>query len=151
MYRLTPAGKDLQAIVDSLGDWSMRWLPELGDEDLDPHLLLWDMRRQVSRTDLPPGRTVVHVQFDDVTPKSQRWWLILAEDDADVCDFDPGHDVTATVSTSLRVLTQIWRGDQSWQRAVVDGSVSIDGTSDARRAVPRWIGQSRLAAVPRPA
>jgi len=150
IYRLTPAGKDLQPIVDSLGDWSMRWLPELGDEDLDPHLLLWDMRRQVSRTDLPPGRTVVHIQFGDVTPKSQRWWLVLAEDDADVCDFDPGLPVTVTVETTLRCLTVLWRGETSWREAVRAGDLTATGSRAATRAVPRWLNVRGTPADPRP-
>jgi hypothetical protein len=79
------------------------------------------------------------------------WWLVGADGHVDVCDNDPGHDVTATISGSLRTLTQIWRGDVSWSRAQADGSVSIDGPSHVRRAVPTWIGQSNFAAVPRPA
>jgi hypothetical protein len=59
--------------------------------------------------------------------------------------------VAATVSTSLRTLSQIWRADISWSQALLDGSVSIDAPRDVRRAVPTWIGQSILAAVPRPA
>jgi hypothetical protein len=44
----------------------------------------------------------------------------------------------ALLSKRLRTLTQIWRGDVSWSRALLDGSVSIDAPSDVRRAVPRW-------------
>ena len=43
--------------------------------------------------------------------------MVVADGDADVCDFDPGYDVAATVHTSLRTLTEIWRGDLSWERA----------------------------------
>jgi hypothetical protein len=76
---------------------------------------------------------------------------MVADGGAEVCDFDPGYEAAATISTSLRTLSQIWRGDQSWQRAVLDGSVSIDAPREVARAVPTWIGQSSLAAVPRPA
>jgi DNA-binding HxlR family transcriptional regulator len=150
IYRLTPAGKDLQQIVDGLGDWSMRWLPELGDEDLDPHLLFWDMRRQVARTDLPPGRTVVHVLLGDVDPKTQRWWLILSADDADVCDFDPGLPVTVTVETSLRCMTHLWRGEVSWREAVRAGDLTATGSRTATRAIPRWLNVRATPADPRP-
>jgi hypothetical protein len=68
-----------------------------------------------------------------------------------MCDFDPGYEVVATISTSLRTLTQIWRGDVSWSRSLLDRSLSIAGPADVRRAVPTWLGQSTLAAVPRPA
>ncbi len=69
----------------------------------------------------------------------------------DVCDFDPGYEVAATVETSLRTLIELWRGDVSWSRATLSGDVTIEGGADARRAVPGWIGQSRGAAVARPA
>ncbi|MEV0713228.1 helix-turn-helix domain-containing protein [Asanoa sp. NPDC050611] len=150
IYRLTPAGKDLQQIVDGLGDWSLRWLPELGDEDLDPHLLFWDMRRQVSREDLPPGRTVVHVQLGDVDPKSQRWWLVLAADDADVCDFDPGLPVAVTLETTLRCMTHLWRGEISWREAVRAGDLIANGSRTATRAVPRWLNVRAAPGDPRP-
>jgi DNA-binding HxlR family transcriptional regulator len=150
IYRLTPAGKDLQQIVDGLGDWSLRWLPELGDEDLDPHLLFWDMRRQVSRDDLPPGRTVVHVLLGDVDPKSQRWWLVLAAEDADVCDFDPGLPVAVTLETTLRCMTHLWRGELSWREAIRAGDLVANGSRTAIRAVPRWLNVRAIPADPRP-
>lgn len=56
-YRLSPAGRELVPIVELIGQWGLRWVPELGDEDLDPHLLLWDMHRRVDLTQVPDGRT----------------------------------------------------------------------------------------------
>jgi len=76
---------------------------------------------------------------------------MVSEGAADVCDFDPGYEVAATVETSLRTLIELWRGDVSWSRAMLKGTLAVEGTTDARRAVPGWIGQSRSAAVPRPA
>jgi len=33
----------------------VRWIGELGDADLDPQLLLWDMHRNVDHTAVPKG------------------------------------------------------------------------------------------------
>lgn len=150
-YSLTESGRELANVVDALGAWGIRWIGELGDRDLDPHLLMWDMRRTVPVDEWPRARTVVNFRLSGAPPKSSSWWLVVADGKPDVCDFDPGFDATATVATSLRTLTQIWRGDVSWSQVLRDGAVSIDAPSDVRRAVPRWIGQSKLAAVPRPA
>jgi putative sterol carrier protein len=109
------------------------------------------MRRSVPIDEWPRARTVVAFQLSNVQPKVSRWWLVVSEGEADACDFDPGYDVTVTVETSLRTLTQIWRGDVSWSRAMLDGSVVVSGAADARKSVPRWLGQSTLAAVARPA
>jgi hypothetical protein len=76
---------------------------------------------------------------------------VVSDGEADVCDFDPGYEVTGTVETSLRTLTRIWRGDVSWKHALLDGTVRVSGPADVRRSIPAWIGQAALAAVPRPA
>jgi hypothetical protein len=99
----------------------------------------------------PEARTVVAFRLSGVIAKASSWWLVVADGDADMCEHDPGYDVAATVSTSLRTLTRIWRGDLSWSRTLKDGSVSIEGPTVARRAVPTWLGQAAVAAIPRPA
>lgn len=151
VYSLTDSGKELTSVIDALGTWSVRWLGDLVDRDLDPSILMWDIRRTISVEEWPRSRTVLAFQLADVPPKASRWWLMVADREPDVCDFDPGYDVTATISTDVRSLARIWRGDSSWQRALLDGSVAISGPSDVRRAVPGWLGQSSLAGIPRPA
>lgn len=150
-YTLTPCGKELVEVVEALGAWSVRWIGELGDKDLDPHLLMWDIRRTIPIEAWPRSRTTLAFDLDGVAPKASRWWLVVAEGQADVCDFDPGYEVAGTIETSLRTLTLIWRGDVSWQHALLDGSVTVTGPADLRRMIPSWLGQSTLAAVPRPA
>jgi DNA-binding HxlR family transcriptional regulator len=151
VYTLTDCGRELVSVVEALGAWSVRWMSDLVEKDLDPSVLMWDIRRTIPVEQWPRTRTVVAFRLSGAPPKASSWWLMVADGGAEVCDFDPGYDVAATVSTSLRMLSQIWRGDQSWQRALLDGSVSIDAPRDVARAVPAWIGQSSLAAVPRPA
>src|ERR1700709_18528 len=58
-YVLTAARHELRPGVEALGAWGTRWIGELGDADLDPKLLLWDMHRNVDHTLVPRGRTVV--------------------------------------------------------------------------------------------
>ncbi|QRY49044.1 winged helix-turn-helix transcriptional regulator [Mycolicibacterium septicum] len=150
-YSLTESGQELAGVVDALGSWGVRWIGDLGDEDLDPHLLMWDMRRTVPIADWPRSRTTIAFVLDGVAPKASRWWMTVSDGQADVCDFDPGYDVAGTVQTSLRTLIEIWRGDAGWARAVLDGSVALSGSADVRRAIPKWLGQSTAAAIPRPA
>jgi DNA-binding HxlR family transcriptional regulator len=149
-YTLTPSGLELKPIVDALGAWGVRWVGELGEEDLDPHLLMWDMHRTLPLDRWPRSRTVVAFRFDDVPGRARDWWLCVSGDDVDVCDADPGYDVAATVATTLRAMTGIWRGDLSWGQALRSGEVRLDGPGGVRRLVPEWLGQSTLAGVPRP-
>ena len=148
-YTLTSSGIELKPIVDALGAWGVRWVGELGAEDLDPHLLMWDMRRTLPLDRWPRSRTVLAFCFDDV-PKAREWFICVNGDDVDVCDQDPGFEVTATISTSLRTLVLVWRGDLSWAQALRSGAVRLDGPGGVRRQVPELLGQSTLAGVPRP-
>lgn len=149
-YVLTESGRELSAVVEALNSWGVRWVGGLGDEDLDPHLLMWDMRRTVGIEGWPRSRTVIAFQLSGVVAAVSAWWLVVADGDADVCDYDPGFDVTATVVASLRDLTAIWRGDISWPTAMRNGDVEVVAPREIRSAVPGWLGQGRMAQVPRP-
>ncbi|MDO9495947.1 MAG: helix-turn-helix domain-containing protein [Nocardioides sp.] len=149
-YSLTQSGQELRGIVEALGAWGVRWVGELGDNDLDPHLLLWDMKRTIPLDAWPRARTVLAIELADVAARTSRWWIVVDGDQVDVCDVDPGHEVTATLRTNLRALTRLWRGDLGWPQLLSGGDADVDGPSDVRQAVPRWLGQSTLAAVPRP-
>ena len=148
-YTLTQSGEELREIVMTLGAWGTRWIGDLGDADLDPHLLMWDIRRCAPVDEWPRSRTVVGIRFEDVPSRVAAWWLVTTEGEVDVCDFDPGFENTASVLTSLRTLTEVWRGDRSWDQAISDGSLVVEGPADVRRALPRWVGQGQFAAVPR--
>ncbi len=150
-YVLTPAGQELRPVVEALGIWGIRWIGELGDEELDPKLLMWDMHRNIDRSAVPAGRTVVGFTFRDVPSELRNWWLVINEDDTDVCDEDPGYDVAVTVTSSLRGMTEVWRGDRSWSSALRTGALEVSGPADLRRAVPGWFTLSGFASVPRPA
>jgi DNA-binding HxlR family transcriptional regulator len=149
-YTLTPAGKELAPIIEAVGAWGVRWIGELGDADLDPKLLLWDMRRNVNHMVLPPGRSVVRFTFPEVPAAMRDWWLVLTRDEADVCDDDPGHPVSIAVTSSLRLMTSVWRGDTSWAAALRYDHMRLDGPVQLRRSMPGWFRLSMFAAVPRP-
>jgi hypothetical protein len=148
-YALTPAGRELRPIVEALGAWGIRWIGELGDEDLDPKLLLWDMHRNIDHTMAPKGRSVVQFSFSDVPARLRHWWLVITSEHADVCDTDPGFPVAVTVNTSLRRMIEIWRGDVSWADALRNDTVQVQGAEALRRALPRWFTLPAFASVPR--
>ncbi|HEX5827542.1 MAG TPA: helix-turn-helix domain-containing protein [Candidatus Limnocylindrales bacterium] len=151
-YTLTPAGRELRPIVEAIGTWGTRWIPELGDEDLDPHLLMWDIHRNVALDEVPPGRTILRFTFRDVTGSGRDWWLVIkADTGVDLCDFDPGGPVAATVDTDLRTMTRVWRGDDGWTDVLRSGRLRIEAPTPVRRAFPRWLKLSAFAPVPRPA
>jgi DNA-binding HxlR family transcriptional regulator len=147
-YLLTPAGEQLRPIVEALGQWGLTWIPELGDEDYDPHLLMWDLHRSVDLTTVPPGRTVLCFVFDDVAAGDRRWWLVIEEAGVDLCRFDPGHPVTATLETDLRTLTDIWRGRLTWAGALRSGALHLAGPSYVGRSLARWLPKKGVLPSP---
>jgi DNA-binding HxlR family transcriptional regulator len=149
-YVLTQAGQELRPVVEALGAWGVRWIGELGDEDLDPKLLLWDMHRHIDQEAVPDGRTVVRFRFPDLPSDLRDWWLVITRGETDVCDADPGYDVAVTVTGGLRSMVEIWRGDVSWSQALRARAVEVQGPEAMRRAVPGWFTLSGFAAVPRP-
>ncbi len=149
MYQLTDAGRELAPVIDGLGAWGLRWIGDLGETDLDPHLLMWDIRRTVPIDRWPRRRTVVSFELQGFRSVGSHWWLVVADGEADLCDVDPGYEVTAVVTGSLRALTRLWRGDVSWPQAVRGGDVAISANSFVTRQIPVWLGQSRLASTPR--
>ncbi|MDH2428808.1 helix-turn-helix domain-containing protein [Sphaerisporangium sp. TRM90804] len=150
-YILTQAGHELRPVVEALAAWGVRWIGELGDEDLDPKLLLWDMHRNVDRAAVPAERTVIEFLFPDVPPASRHWWLVINGPEVDVCDTDPGHPVTVTVTTALRSMTEIWRGDRTWSDALRAHTLRIQAPEPLRRALPHWFTLPEWSSVPRPA
>jgi DNA-binding HxlR family transcriptional regulator len=149
-YVLTDAGRELQPVVEALGTWGIRWIGEIGDEDLDPQLLLWDMHRNIDHDAVPPGRTVVKFSFPDVPSRTRDWWLVITPEDADVCDADPGYPVSVSITATLRHMVRVWRGDLGWPDALRTASVTTSGPVELRRAVPGWFTLSGFAAAARP-
>ena len=149
-YLPTAAGQELRPIIEALGAWGTRWVGELGDEDLDPQLLLWDMHRNINHDATPAGRTVVQFRFPDLPGKVRDWWLVITPGEVDVCDADPGYPIAVTLTATLRHLTQVWRGDLSWPDALRAGAVHVLGPEELRRAVPGWFTLSPFASVARP-
>lgn len=144
-YVLTQAGEELRPLVQALGEWSVRWMPELADEDLDPRFLVWDMHRKVDRDAVPDRRTVVQLTFVDVDPSARDWWIIIMPNEVDLCDEDPAFGIDVAVECDLSTLTRVWRGDRSWPDALRAGALTLRGPDALRRSLPRWFG---LAAVP---
>jgi DNA-binding HxlR family transcriptional regulator len=151
-YTLTKAGRELGPIVEAIGAWGVRWIPELGDEDLDPHLLMWDIHRNIDLEEVPPGRTVLRFTFRDIEGSGRDWWLVIKQTEGvDLCDFDPGGTPVGTVDTDLRTLTEVWMGDRVWADVMRTGRLRLEAPVPVRRAVPRWLKLSVFAAVQRPA
>lgn len=149
-YLLTPSGEELGPVVEQLGVWAYRWFQtEVGTEDLDASLLMWDIRRNINFDQVPKERVVVHFRFPDAPQAMRTWWLVLSQGEADLCLHDPGYPVDMTLETDLRTMTEIWIGDQDFKKVLGAGKLHMDGPTDLTRQVPGWLKLSMFASQQR--
>jgi DNA-binding HxlR family transcriptional regulator len=142
-YRLTPAGRDLQSVVDALGTWGARWL-EVAPEHLDAHVVLWSLCRLADPADLPARRVVIRFDLRD-GPK-RRIWVVLCPPDSEVCVKPPGYDEDLVVATDSEWLAKWHMGRISLGQAMHDGLIAVQGPSHLVQALS-GLGLSRFADV----
>lgn len=146
-YRLTKAGDELRPVVEVIGIWGHRWIetnPSL--ENLDPKLLMWDMRRNLNVEPLPPRRITIQFIYSEL-PKAQRnyWLLIDPTHGADLCSVDPGFDVDLFSHCDLRTMTAIWMGLDTVSKAVADDRLILTGDKKIAKNMQVWLGLSPFA------
>lgn len=146
-YRLTPAGKELEPLIEGFGMWGQRWVSsELSLEHLDVTLLMWDMRRNLDTRPLPRQRVVVQFRYPELVPAQRSSWLIVDPNgDVDLCSIDPGFDVDLFVSSDLRSMTAIWMGLDTVAAALRDGRMHLTGDQRLAGDMQTWLGLSPFA------
>jgi DNA-binding HxlR family transcriptional regulator len=145
-YRLTEAGQDLQAVVMAFGLWGQKWIETQATlKNLDPSLLMWDMRRNLDPTPMPVRRTVVSFSYPELAEARRNWWLVVdPAAETDLCSTDPGYAVDLWVTTDLRTMTAIWMGLTSVSD--VRDRILLDGDPAIARTIQTWLGLSPFAA-----
>lgn len=121
---------------------------DLTDSELDPDLLMWDVRRRLDTSRAPRGRTVVRFHFPDQSENRRSYWLVVEGDgQVDLCWHDPGHPVDLVVETELTTMTVIWVGDYLFDDILKRQDVKLTGSTTLRRSFPGWLGLSLFAVV----
>jgi DNA-binding HxlR family transcriptional regulator len=144
-YHLTESGRDLRGVVEAVGFWGQKWVEsKLSLKNLDPSLLMWDMRRNLNPAPLPKRRCVVQFLYSDLPRTKSHWWLVIEPDgEVDLCWSDPGFDIDLFITTKLRTMTAIWMGLTTVARErdqiEFSGSKAIAGTMQV------WLGLSPFA------
>lgn len=148
-YRLTDAGRDLKPVIEAVGTWGQRWIEtEASLENLDPNLLMWDMRRNIDPSPMPARRNVIQVIFSGLQEAERNWWLIVQPgQEVDLCSVDPGFDVDLYLSTDVRTMTEIWMGYTAIARAKEQGRLIITGDRQLEAEVGSWLRLSPFAKV----
>jgi hypothetical protein len=148
-YRLTLAGRDLQPVVQAIGEWGATWsFTEPRPEELDPDLLIVWMARHVDRRRLPPDRVVV--KFDFRNPK-RRYWMVLEPSEVSVCLQHPGFEVDLEVSVDTSTLYRVYLGRAELGGAIRGGKLTMKGPRTLQRGLAQWFTWSAFASASRQA
>ncbi|WP_274627931.1 winged helix-turn-helix transcriptional regulator [Arvimicrobium flavum] len=145
-YRLTEAGEELRPLILGIGVWGQRWVEsQVTLRNLDPSLLMWDMRRNLNPDPLPPRRCTIQFLYPEAPRAQQNWWLVVDGRTVDLCGFDPGYDVDLLVKSSLRAMTAIWMGLSGVRKELDAGHIELDGDPKIATAMQNWLGLSSFA------
>lgn len=149
-YRLTESGRELWPIVWQLGIWGKRWTrAHIEKHDLDAGLLMWDVRRCVKADRFLSRRTVLKFEFSGTTSGKRSWWLVVENDEVELCLLDPGFEVDLYVRTHLRTMTAVWLGDRDVSEAVRSEAIRLEGPAKLTRAFSSLFRFSALTRVER--
>jgi DNA-binding HxlR family transcriptional regulator len=139
-YFLTPAGKELAPIVEHLAIWGMRWAQgQLDEDELDVEFLMWDIQRRLQTEMLPDGETILCFIFSDLT-RFKNWWLVVRNDEVDLCTESQGKDVDLYITTTLPGLVEIWKGDIEIKKALGKELIRTQGNTQLAKTLPDWLG-----------
>jgi DNA-binding HxlR family transcriptional regulator len=147
-YRLTPAGEELRPIIEHVGVWGHRWVTTKSSlENLDPNLLMWDIRRRIAPKAMPSQRRyTIQVILQDLVESKRNWWLVVVPRvEVDLCSIDPGFEVDLYLVTDLRTMTEIWMGYTTVARAKTDEKLVVTGSRELEASLESWLGLSSFA------
>ena len=148
-YRMTESGKDLRGIVEAMGFWGQKWVQARQSlKNLDPSLLMWDMRRNLNPSPLPKRRTVIQFMYPELPASKRSWWLVVeADGEVDLCWSEPGFDIDLYVSSDLRTMTAIWMGVTTVAKE--RDKVVLTGDKEIGNKMQTWLGLSPFAVEPK--
>ncbi|TDG15397.1 transcriptional regulator [Seongchinamella unica] len=146
-YFPTESCKELMPLMEQIGNWGMRWARNnMTDDDFDLELLMLYMERSINPAKLPGRETVIRFQFEDVSEFNQ-WWVVVENDEVDLCVHDPGKEVDVYINVDLRTMCDLWMGMISYRQASREGSLQLLGPPALTRTISEWITPSIFAGI----
>jgi len=147
-YFPTESCKQLLPVIKSLGDWGMRWARNnMQEDDYDVGLLMLYLQRSVRADKLAGNESIIRFKFTDLK-EMKDWWLVAKPDEVDVCNKDPGKEVDAYFTSTVKTMIDVWMGDISYRKAVRSGDLKVVGHSILTKDIFSWLNKSVFADLP---
>jgi DNA-binding HxlR family transcriptional regulator len=135
IYALTAAGEAFRPMIEMMAEWGLRWGSGLiGSDDLDSKLLMSGIRQHIDRKDITAREFVLRFDFRGIPRGSRnprRWWLLIRQDEIEVCLKDPGQNLDVMIEADLSAFTKVWTGYCRLEEAFARGLVTFRGTPSA--------------------
>ena len=146
-YVVTDIGRELTPFVMALGTWGQRYvIHELAEHELDPGLLMWDVRRRLDLKAFPKqGRFLAEFTIRDAPTTRRCWWILIEEQNAELCTQHPGYDVDLCIEADLRTMVDVWRGYLPIQTATSLEVMTLTGTTKHASNFAKWFLLSPFA------
>ena len=141
-YHATPAGMELETVLNELGIWAQHWL-ELRNEHCDPAYLMQTVHSLLKPERLPRTPTTVRFEFT-LVPKI--YWLVIDGPQPELCYYDPGRESDLVITVDERVFGDVVLGRLPFASAAEQGAIRFDGSPQLARDFPSWLGMTRFAA-----
>jgi hypothetical protein len=119
---------------------------QLSDEELDVEFLMREMQRRLITESLPDGETVMCFIFEDLR-QYKNWWLVIKNDEVDLCTENPGKDVDLYLTSHLRPMIEVWTGSLSVQSALRKKLLKTSGDRRLSKSLPDWMGINPYADI----
>lgn len=148
-YSVTAAGRELDPIIMEIAAWGQRWSRDMTHDDLDPGFLAWSMHRRLDTERMPPGRTVIELEFDGAPKDCRRFWLVNEDGRVEMCLKHPGFEVDLRVQSDIRAFIEAWRGIRDLRAEIAARRIRVSGPPHLCRQFPGWLRLSQLAPFPR--
>jgi DNA-binding HxlR family transcriptional regulator len=144
-YLPTKATKELLPIFIELGNWGMRWTREhLTENDFDVDFLLLYLQRSIQPENLPGKETTIRFSFTDLEHQP-NWWILVRNDEVDVCTIDPGREVDIYFTCSAKCMSDIWMGETSYKKEIANKNLKLVGPRVLTRNVTDWMSNCMFA------
>ncbi len=149
-YLLTPAGRELRPLIETLRDWGARWAFDAPrPAELDCVWLLGAMLHFQRTEALPARRLVLEFRVRGGRP-SHLWLLLERTGEGEVCVRHPGFDPDLVISADATAFFEVWYGRLRQGDAEKRGLLQIEAAQDLKRAFPTWFHWPSLPETVRP-
>lgn len=146
-YFPTRSCSELLPVIKSLGEWGMRWArSNLTGRDYDVELLMLYLKRSVNPENLIGDETVIRFRFTDIK-EYPDWWMVVTDDEIDVCVNDPGKNIDVYITTTVITMAVVWMGQINYRKAVADNRLTVVGPKALTGDIGNWMASSVFADI----